>query len=121
MVKTACVSIITGILLICSTGCATQTDSITTKTQSIDDGTYTTKEITDAFPVGTPITTYIQKEDKLNVKHLTSITLTDGGVGRVLEATDGFVVVCGNEKGIFDVLIFKTMEDVKKYEQSLKR
>lgn len=89
--------------------------------KSVDDGTYTTKEITDAFPVGTPITTYIRKEEKLNVKHLTSITLTDGGVGRVLEATDGFVVVCGNEKGIFDVLIFKTMEDVKKYEQSLKR
>ncbi|MEB9844349.1 hypothetical protein COD82_19065 [Bacillus cereus] len=121
MVKTACVSIITGILLICSTGCATQTDSITAKTQSIDDGTYTTKEITDAFPVGTPITTYIQKEEKLNVKHLTNISLTDGGVGRVLEATDGFVVVCRDEKGIFDVLIFKTMEDVKKYEQSLKR
>ncbi|MFF1993141.1 hypothetical protein ACFVWC_18090 [Bacillus mycoides] len=118
MVKTACVSIITGILLICSSGCATQTDSIAAKTQSID-GTYTTKDITDTFPVGTPITTYIRQEEKLNVKHLTSITLTDGSVGRVLEATDGFVVVCGNEKGVFDVLIFKTMEDVKKYEQSL--
>ncbi|SCN34147.1 hypothetical protein [Bacillus wiedmannii] len=119
MLKTACVSMITGILLICSTGCTTQTDSITAKTQSIDDGTYTTKEITDAFPVGTPITTYIRKAEKLNVKHLTSITLTDGGVGRVLETTDGFVVICGNEKGVFNVLIFKTMEDVKKYEQSL--
>ncbi|HDR7356372.1 TPA: hypothetical protein QCX18_005647 [Bacillus wiedmannii] len=121
MVKTACLSMITGILLICSTGCATQTDFITAKTQSIDDGTYTTKEITDAFPVGTPITTYIRKAEKLNVKHLTSITLTDGGVGRVLETTDGFVIICGNEKGVFDVLIFKTMEDVKKYEQSLTR
>ncbi|HDR8474861.1 TPA: hypothetical protein QC415_003816 [Bacillus cereus] len=118
MVKTACASIITGILLICSTGCSTQTDSIAAKTQSID-GAYTTKDITDAFPVGTPITTYIRKEEKLNVKQLTSITLTDGGIGRVLEATDGFVVICGNEKGVFDVLIFKTMEDVKKYEQSL--
>ncbi|MDT3498840.1 hypothetical protein NLU03_33290 [Bacillus toyonensis] len=118
MVKKACVSIITGILLICSTGCTTQTDSIAAQTQSID-GTYTTEDITSAFPVGTPITTYIRKEEKLNVKHLTSITLTDGGVGRVLEATDGFVVVCGNEKGVFDVLIFKTMEDVEKYEQSL--
>ncbi|MBV6681467.1 hypothetical protein [Bacillus thuringiensis] len=118
MVKTACVSIITRILLICSTGCAHQTDSITARTQSVD-GTYTTKDITETFPVGTPITTYIQKEEKLNVKHFTSITLTDGGIGRVLEATDGFVVICGNEKGIFDVLIFKTMEEVKKYEQSL--
>ncbi|WP_254489676.1 hypothetical protein [Bacillus thuringiensis] len=118
MVKTACVSIITGILLICSTGCAHQTDSNVAKIQSVD-GTYTTKDITETFPVGTPITTYIQKEEKLNVKHLTSITLTDGGVGRVLEATDGFVVICGNEKGVFDVLIFKSMEDVKKYEQSL--
>ncbi|MFJ8219776.1 hypothetical protein [Bacillus cereus] len=118
MVKTACARIITGILLICSTGCAHQTDSIAAKIQSVD-GTYTTKDITETFPVGTPITTYIQKEEKLNVKHLTSITLTDGGVGRVLEATDGVVVICGNEKGVFDVLIFKTMEDVKKYEQSL--
>ncbi len=65
------------------------------------------------------MTPYIQKEEKLNVKHLTSIKLTDGVVGRGLEATDGFVVVCGNEKRIFDVLIFKTMEDVEKYEQSL--
>ncbi|MGF9831398.1 hypothetical protein ABEX57_25070 [Bacillus anthracis] len=121
MVKTAFVSMITGILLICSTGCATQTDSFTAKTQSIVDGTYTTKEITDAFPIGTPITTYIRKAEKLNVKHLTSIPLTNGGVGRVLEATDGFVVVCGNEKGVFDVLIFKSLEEVKKYEQSLKR
>lgn len=112
---------ITGILLICSTGCATQTDSFTAKTQSIVDGTYTTKEITDAFPIGTPITTYIRKAEKLNVKHLTSIPLTDGGVGRVLEATDGFVVVCGNEKGVFDVLIFKSLEEVKKYEQDLAR
>ncbi|PEW07878.1 MULTISPECIES: hypothetical protein [Bacillus cereus group] len=118
MVKTACVSIITGILLIYSAGCATQTDSIAATTQSID-GTYTTKDITSTFPVGTPMITYIRKEEKLNVKHLTSITLKDGGVGRVLEATDGFVVVCGNEKGIFDVLLFKNMEDVKKYEQSL--
>ncbi|MCR6790335.1 hypothetical protein [Bacillus thuringiensis] len=107
MVKKACVSIITGILLISSTGCTTQTDSIAAQTPSID-GTYTTEDITSAFPVGTPITTYFQKEEKLNVKHLTSITLTDG-----------FVVVCGNEKGIFDVLIFKTMEDVEKYEQGL--
>ncbi|MGM2731310.1 hypothetical protein ACS2QU_26500 [Bacillus cereus group sp. Bce005] len=121
MLKTAFVSMITGILLICSTGCATQTDSFTAKTQSIDNGTYTTKEITDAFPIGTPITTYIRKAEKLNVKHLTSIPLTDGGVGRALEATDGFVVVCGNEKGVFDVLIFKSLEEVKKYEQSLKR
>ncbi|MEQ3594185.1 hypothetical protein ABM560_21450 [Bacillus albus] len=121
MLKTAFVSMITGILLICSTGCATQTDSFTAKTQSIVDGTYTTKEITGAFPIGTPITTYIRKAEKLNVKHLTSIPLTDGGVGRVLEATDGFVVVCGNEKGVFDVLIFKSLEEVKKYEQSLKR
>ncbi|MDR5046684.1 MULTISPECIES: hypothetical protein [Bacillus cereus group] len=118
MVKTACLSIITGILLICSAGCAHQTDSIAAKTQSVN-GTYSTKDITETFPVGTPITTYIQKEEKLNLKYLTSITLTDSGVGRVLEATDGFVVICGNEKGVFDVLTFKTMEDVKKYEQSL--
>lgn len=121
MVKTAFGSMITGILLICSTGCATQTDSFTAKTQSIVDGTYTTKEITDAFPIGTPITTYIRKAEKLKVKHLTSIPLTDDGVGRVLEATDGFVVVCGNEKGVFDVLIFKSLEEVKKYEQDLAR
>ncbi|MED2880075.1 hypothetical protein ACPC0Q_25235 [Bacillus bombysepticus] len=116
--KKTCVSIITGILLICSTGCSTQTDSIAAQTQSID-GTYTTEDIISVFPIGTPLTTYIRKEEKLNVKHLTSIMLTDGGVGKVLEATDGFVIVCSNEKGVFDVLIFKTMEDVEKYEQSL--
>lgn len=63
MVKTTCASIITRILLICSTGCAYQTDLIAAKTQSVD-GTYTTKDITGTFPVGTPITTYIQTAEK---------------------------------------------------------
>ncbi len=93
---------ITGILLICSTGCATQTDSITAKTQSIDDGTYTTKRDHRRISCrNTHNYLHSKKKKKLNVKHLTNISLTDGGVGRVLEATDGFVVVCGNEKRSF--------------------
>ncbi len=63
MVKTACASIITGILLICSTGCTYQTDFIAAKAQLVD-GTYTTKDITETFPIGTPITTYIQTAEK---------------------------------------------------------
>ena len=50
MVKTACASIITGILLICSTGCTYQTDFIAAKAQLVD-GTYTTKDITETFPI----------------------------------------------------------------------
>ncbi len=49
--------------LICSTGCTYQTDFIAAKAQLVD-GTYTTKDITETFPIGTPITTYIQTAEK---------------------------------------------------------
>ncbi|HDR7760646.1 TPA: hypothetical protein QCY16_004245 [Bacillus cereus] len=69
MVNTTCASIITGILLICSTGCAYQTDFIAAKIQSVD-GTYTTKDITEAFPVGTTHN-YLHSNSRKN-EHKTS-------------------------------------------------
>ncbi|MGE6615091.1 hypothetical protein [Bacillus mycoides] len=118
MMKIACVSIFTGVLLLCSAGCTAQTNSVPSNNYSVD-GSYTTKDIKQMFPVGTPIATYVRKKEKLQLKHATSIKLTDDNVGKVLEATDGFVVICGNEKGIFDVLEFQTLEEVKSYEKSL--
>ncbi|WP_407060709.1 hypothetical protein [Bacillus mycoides] len=55
------------------------------------------------------------------VKHFSSIPLTNGNVGRVLQTKDGFVIICGNEKEIFDVKIFPTMEDVQNHEDSLQK
>ncbi|MDP1459773.1 hypothetical protein [Bacillus wiedmannii] len=55
------------------------------------------------------------------VKHISSIPLINGDVGRVLQTKDGFVIICGNEKEIFDVKTFPTMEDVQNYEDSLQK
>ncbi|PGT73588.1 hypothetical protein COD86_09805 [Bacillus cereus] len=118
MMKIACASIFTGVLLLCSAGCTTQTHSVASNTYSVD-GSYTTKDIKHIFPVGTPIATYVRKKEELQLKHATSIALPDGNIGKVLEATDGFVVICGNDKGIFDLLEFQTLEEVKSYEKSL--
>ncbi|MDO6663655.1 hypothetical protein Q4571_24265 [Bacillus thuringiensis] len=118
MIKIAFASIFTGLLLLCSTGCYSQTNSVSSNNYSVD-GSYTTKDIKKIFPAGTPIATYVRKKEELHLKHVTNIKLTDESVGKVLEATDGFVVLCGNEKGIFDVLEFQTLEEVKSYEMSL--
>lgn len=56
----------------------------------------------------------------MHIEHPTSIPLPNGNVGRVLQAKNGFIIICGDEKEIFDVKTFKTMDDVKNYEKSLK-
>ncbi len=55
------------------------------------------------------------------VKRISSIPLTNGDVGRVLQTKDGLVMICENEKEIFDVKTFHTMEDVQNYEDSLQK
>ncbi|PGM91520.1 hypothetical protein [Bacillus cereus] len=35
------------------------------------------------------------------------IPLPDGNIGRVLQTSNGYVIIFGNEKVIFDVLVFK--------------
>ncbi|HEK9103355.1 TPA: hypothetical protein SUB30_004830 [Bacillus pseudomycoides] len=82
---------------------------------------YTTQDLQNEFPIGMPIDEYIAKKNKMNIKHPTSIPLLNGNVGRVLQTTDGFVVICGNEKEIFNVLVFRTMNEVKEYEMSLRK
>ncbi|MCQ6343511.1 hypothetical protein NPM06_28770 [Bacillus cereus] len=53
------------------------------------------------------------------VQHIINIPLADGDIGRVLQTKDGFVVICGDEKKIFDVKTFKTWDDVNNYENSI--
>ncbi|WP_255301000.1 hypothetical protein [Bacillus thuringiensis] len=55
------------------------------------------------------------------VKHFSSIPLTNGNVSRILQTKGGFVIICGNEKEIFDVKTFPTMEDVQNHEDSLQK
>jgi hypothetical protein len=57
------------------------------------------------------------KEDKLNVEHPKSISVGNGNVGYVLQATDGIVVASTDGEKIFDVVQFKTLDEVDKYEK----
>ncbi|MBG9617622.1 hypothetical protein [Bacillus cereus] len=113
MFKRIFINIIIGALCISVIGCTSYTESVTTP--------YTTEHLQKSFPVGMPIDTYISKKNVMSVKHISSIPLPDGDVGRVLQTKDGFVIICGNEKEIFDVKTFQTMEEVQNYEDSLRR
>ncbi|PGS60434.1 hypothetical protein COC69_33310, partial [Bacillus cereus] len=73
MMKIAFASIFTGVLLLCSTGCTAQTHSVSSNNYSVDGPSYTTKDIKQIFPIGTPITTYIRKKEENQLKHATSI------------------------------------------------
>ncbi|MEI4617340.1 hypothetical protein [Bacillus cereus] len=117
MFKRLSVLSIIGALSIYVTGCTSNT---TTSPYPIDTP-YKNEDLTRAFPVGMPIDNYISKKNTLPVQHISSIPLTDGNIGRVLQTKDGFVIICGDEKEIFDVKIFKTWDDVKNYENSVQK
>ncbi|MGG0325138.1 hypothetical protein [Bacillus mycoides] len=102
-----------------ASGCTTYTTSAS-DTSKKGYTPYTTEDLQKAFPVGMPIDTYISKKNIMPVKHISSIPLAGGDIGRVLQTKDGFLIICGNEKEIFDVKTFKTWEDIKEYENSIK-
>lgn len=116
MLKRGLTFIISGALFISLIGCNTyQKDTLKNSSP------YTTEELKNALPIGTPIDEYISKKNKMNIEHPTSILLPNGNVGRVLQASNGYVIICGDEKEIFDILVFKTMDDVINYEKELKQ
>ncbi|PES01982.1 hypothetical protein CN345_18355 [Bacillus thuringiensis] len=120
MFKRIFTSLIIGSLCITVTGCTSYITSVATSSSKIYTP-YTNEDLYRAFPVGMPIDTYISKKNVMPVKHISSIQLTNRDVGRVLQTKDGFVIICGNEKEIFDVKTFPTMEDVQNYEDSLQK
>ncbi|KEK22867.1 hypothetical protein [Bacillus gaemokensis] len=120
MFKKISLLVISGSLFMSLTACKPTYQKASAKNET-SASLYTTKELQNTFPIGMPIDEYIAKKNKMNIKHSTSIPLPDGAVGRVLQTTDGFVVICGNEKEIFDVLVFRTMDEVIDYEKSFKK
>ncbi|PGC93931.1 hypothetical protein [Bacillus toyonensis] len=111
---------IIGALSIYMTGCTSTTTSMPTSPHQINTP-YKNEDLTKTFPVGMPIDNYINKKNTLPVQHISSILLTNGAIGRVIQTKDGFVIICGNEKEIFDVKTFTTWEDVKNYEDSIQK
>ncbi|TKC15262.1 hypothetical protein [Robertmurraya kyonggiensis] len=55
-------------------------------------------------------------KDSLNVEHPKSISIGNGNVGYVLQATDGILVANTDGEKILEVIEFKTMEELDKYE-----
>lgn len=112
--------IISGALFIFLIGCTTNNENSATK-NTAPSTLYTTEELQNAFPIGMPIDEYMLKKNKMHIKHPTNILLPDKNIGRVLQTKDGYIIICGNEKEIFDVLVFKTMEEIINYEKNLKQ
>lgn len=53
------------------------------------------------------------------VKHIFSISLENRYIGKTSQIKGGFVIICEDEKEIFNVKAFTTWEDVKNYENNI--
>lgn len=80
----------------------------------------TIKGLKDELSIGMSFKDYLAKKKSLNVENPFSISLGKGNVGSVLQAQDGLLVVCIDGEKIFDLKVFKTVDEVKAYEKSLK-
>ncbi|MEI4618189.1 hypothetical protein [Bacillus cereus] len=111
---------IIGALSIYLTGCTSNTAATNNSPHQINTP-YKNEDLTKAFPVGMPIDNYISKKNVMPVQHISSIPLVNGNISRILQTKDGFVIICGDEKEIFDVKTFTTWKDVKNYENSVQK
>ncbi|WP_110926788.1 hypothetical protein [Bacillus massiliglaciei] len=76
----------------------------------------TISEVKAAITKGISDADFKKAKEELNVEHPKSISIGDGNVGYVLQATDGILVANTDGKKIFEVNEFKTMDEVDKYE-----
>ncbi|MEI4718909.1 hypothetical protein [Bacillus cereus] len=81
---------------------------------------YTLQQLKEAFPVGMEFNQYVEKKKTMNVDHPFSISLKKGNVGSVIQAKDGLLVVCVDGNKIFDLKTFRSTDEIKAYEQSLR-
>ncbi|MCU4923914.1 hypothetical protein OCF68_24335 [Bacillus cereus] len=97
-----------------------QQEESTKKEQPTTTSGNTIKGLKDELSIGMPFKDYLAKKKSLNVENPFSISLGKGNVGSVLQAQDGVLVVCIDGEKIFDLKVFKTIDEVKAYEKSLK-
>ncbi|WP_144508176.1 hypothetical protein [Bacillus thuringiensis] len=95
-------------------------EETTKKEQSTITSGNTIKGLKDELSIGMSFKDYLAKKKSLNVENPFSISLGKGNVGSVLQAQDGLLVVCIDGEKIFDLKVFKTIDEVKAYEKSLK-
>ena len=80
----------------------------------------TVADVTSAVTVGMDFKTYTDvKDSKLNVEHPESLSIGNGNVGSVLQATDGFVVVGTDGVTVLSVDTFASLEEAKAYGEKL--
>ncbi|HHT7174525.1 TPA: hypothetical protein ACTZ3H_005352 [Bacillus cereus] len=97
-----------------------QQEESTKKEQPTTTSSNNIKGLKDELSIGMPFKDYLAKKKSLNVENPFSISLGKGNVGSVLQAQDGVLVVCIDGEKIFDLKVFKTIDEVKAYEKSLK-
>ncbi|KAB7677983.1 hypothetical protein [Bacillus sp. B1-WWTP-T-0.5-Post-4] len=99
---------------------AEKQEESTKKEQPTTTSGNTIKGLKEELSIGIPFKDYLAKKKSLNVENPFSISLGKGNVGSVLQAQDGVLVVCIDGEKIFDLKVFKTTDEVKAYEKSLK-
>ncbi|MCW4657205.1 hypothetical protein OOG41_26525 [Bacillus sp. AS_5] len=99
---------------------AEKQEESTKKEQPTTTSGNTIKGLKEELSIGMPFKDYLAKKKSLNVENPFSISLGKGNVGSVLQAQDGVLVVCIDGEKIFDLKVFKTTDEVKAYEKSLK-
>ncbi|WP_019240950.1 MULTISPECIES: hypothetical protein [Bacillus] len=90
------------------------------KEKKVEIAPSTVAEVTSVIKVGMTVKQYDDvKENKINVEFPETLSIGNGNVGRVLKATDGFVVVGTDGVTILSVKTVATMEEAKTYASRL--
>jgi hypothetical protein len=79
----------------------------------------TVEEVKAAVTVGMSDKDFKEAKKELNVEHPKSISIGNGNVGYVLQATNGILVATTDGESIMEVLPFATMDEVDKYESDM--
>jgi hypothetical protein len=79
----------------------------------------TLEEVKAAVTVGMSDKDFKKAKKDLNVEQPKSISIGNGNVGYVLQATDGILVATTDGESIMEVLPFATMDEVGKYESEM--
>jgi hypothetical protein len=79
----------------------------------------TVEEVKAAVPAGMSDKEFKEAKKELNVEQPKSISIGNGNVGYVLQATDGILVATTDGESIMEVLPFATMDEVDKYESDM--
>ena len=97
-----------------------ETEKEEKKEKKIEIAPSTVADVLAAVTAGMKFDDYLETKDaKLNVEQPESLSIGNGNVGNVLQATDGFVVVATDGATVLSVETFASMDEAKAYGDKL--